>query len=324
MLPTEKPEGSIRFASGRASRTLALSLLVTLVLWVAIESLEGQRQKRSAALGGNPAAGTGCAGGTAGHSVCLPIVLRNASHTVAPWWQPEVGTSWQWQLSGSSIDTSHDVDMFDIDMFDNKASTVNTLHAQGRKVICYISAGSWEDWRPDANQFPTAVLGNNYEGWPGEKWLDIRRIDLLAPIMRARLEECKAKGFDGVEPDNMDAYNNDTGFALTYVDQLEYNIWLANEAHALGLSIGLKNDDEQVADLLPYFDWALTEDCFAGNWCDEMAPFVSAGKAVFAAEYTDEMSVTKFRNQVCPLAGTLGFSAILKDRDLDAWRRGCP
>lgn len=240
------------------------------------------------------------------------------------WWLPPVGTSWQWQLTGLPIDSSFDVDMYDIDLFDNEASSVAALHAPGRTVICYVSVGSWEDWRPDAGQFPASVLGNDYEGWPGEKWIDIRQIDLLAPIMRARLDQCQAKGFDGIEPDNMDGYSNDTGFPLTYQDQLDYNLWLAQEAHARGLSIGLKNDGEQVADLLPYFDWALTEDCFAQDWCGEVAPFVAAGKAVFAAEYTDEFSVNQFLNRVCPQAGTLGFSALLKDRDLDARRRACP
>jgi endo-alpha-1,4-polygalactosaminidase (GH114 family) len=195
---------------------------------------------------------------------------------------------------------------------------------QGRKVICYISVGSWEDWRPDADQFPASILGNDYEGWPGEKWLDIRQIDLLAPIMRARFEQCKAKGFDGVEPDNIDGYTNDTGFPLTYQDQLNYNIWLTNEAHARGLSIGLKNDGDQAEDLLSYFDWVMTEDCFADDWCEEVDPFVTAGKAVFAAEYTDQMTTDQFLSEVCPQARAMNFNAILKNRDLDAWRQACP
>jgi hypothetical protein len=194
------------------------------------------------------------------------------------------------------------------------------LHARGRKVVCYISVGSWEEWRPDADQFPPAVIGNDYEGWPGEKWLDIRQIDQLAPIMRARLDACRAKGFDGIEPDNIDGYTNDTGFPLTAQHQLTYNIWLANEAHERGLSIGLKNDPDQVVELLPYFDWALTEDCFDQGWCDQLTPFVNAGKAVFAAEYTDTGMTTA---QFCPQANALNFNGILKHRDLDAWRQAC-
>jgi hypothetical protein len=234
-----------------------------------------------------------------------------------------VGASWQWQLSDLPVEDSFDVDVYDVDGFEVDAGTVAALHAQGRRVVCYLSAGSWEEWRPDAGQFPEAVLGKEYPGWPGERWLDIRRIDLLAPIMGARLDRCRTKGFDSVEPDNIDGYANDTGFALTYADQLRYNRWLAEEAHARGLSIGLKNDEEQVGDLLDLYDWALTEDCFADGWCDEMAPFVDAGVAVFAAEYTDRMTVAEFSGQVCPQAEALGFAAILKRRDLDAWRRGC-
>ncbi len=245
----------------------------------------------------------------------------DASATTDLIWHPPLNTTWQWQLTDLPLDQSFDVDMYDIELFDNDASVVAALHAQGRKVICYISVGSWEDWRPDADRFPQEIIGKDYAGWEGEKWLDIRRIDLLGPIMRNRLDLCKAKGFDGVEPDNIDGYTNDTGFPLTYEDQLAYNIWLANEAHARGLSIGLKNDPEQVTDLLPYFDWALTEDCFVEGWCEQLLPFIDAEKPVFAAEYSDT-GVTL--EDFCPQAAVLNFSAILKDRGLDAYREACP
>jgi hypothetical protein len=115
--------------------------------------------------------------------------------------------------------------------------------------------------------------------------------------MRARLDQCRDKGFDGVEPDNIDGYTNDTGFPLTYADQIEHNKWLAAEAYQRELSIGLKNDPDQVADLLATFDWALTEDCFAEYCCDRLLPFVAAGKAVFSAEYTDTGTTT---DRLCP------------------------
>src|SRR3972149_750836 len=87
-----------------------------------------------------------------------------------------------------------------------------------------------------------------------------------SPIMRERFDLCRDKGFDGIEPDNMDGYTNDTGFPLTYEDQLRYNLWLAQEAHARGLSIGLKNDPDQGTDLVHDFAWALSEDCFVEGW----------------------------------------------------------
>ncbi|MEW5868363.1 MAG: endo alpha-1,4 polygalactosaminidase [Chloroflexota bacterium] len=236
-------------------------------------------------------------------------------------WQPQPGLTWQWQLSDLPLDLSVEAAVYDIDLFENDAGVVQALHDQGRRVICYISMGSWEDWRPDAAQFPPEVLGRDYEGWEGEKWLDVRRIDLLAPILQARLDLCQAKGFDAVEPDNIDGYTNRTGFPLTYQDQITFNTWLAEQAHQRGLAIALKNDGDQVEDLLPLFDFAITEDCFADDWCEQVRAFTRAGKAVLAAEYTDTgVELGDF----CDLAWEWGFSVILKDRDLDAFRQTCP
>jgi endo-alpha-1,4-polygalactosaminidase (GH114 family) len=237
------------------------------------------------------------------------------------WWRPVPGLTWQWQLSEPPVDTSVEADVYDIDLFDNDAAVIEELHAQGRKVICYISVGSWEDWRPDAEQFPPAVLGNDYEGWPGERWLDIRRIDLLAPIMRLRLDLCAAKGFDGVEPDNIEIYDNNTGFPLTYEDQLAYAKWLADEAHARGLAIGLKNAPNMLVDSLSLFDFAITEDAYYYEWAEEMLPFIEAGKPVFAAEYTD-MEVDF--DAACNCGRLHNVSFILKNRILTAFRVSCP
>ena len=192
-------------------------------------------------------------------------------------WHPALNTSWQWQLQGQ-IDQSFNVAMYDVDMFDTPASVVTSLHNAGRIVICYIDAGTWENWRPDASKFPNSVKGKN-NGWPGEKWLDIRQLSILSPIMQARMDLCKAKGFDGVEFDNVDGYTNNTGFPLTYNDQLTYDTWLANEAHTRNLSVALKNNLGQVHDLLPYFDWALDEQCFQYTECGKLLPFIEANKA---------------------------------------------
>ena len=232
-------------------------------------------------------------------------------------WRPALDTSWQWQLNGLPLDRSFDVDMYDIDLFDTDATVVAALHAEGRKVVCYVNAGGWEEWRPDASLFPDAAVGANLDEWEGEKWLDIRRLDVLAPIMEARLDLCKAKGFDGVEPDNVDGYLNDTGFPLTYEDQLRYNIWWADAAHQRGLSIGLKNDMDQIPDLLPHFDWALNEQCFEYDECETLLPFIEAGKAVFNVEY--ELEAESF----CGRATGFGFSSLRKNLELDASRQSC-
>jgi hypothetical protein len=232
-------------------------------------------------------------------------------------WIPAQRGSWQWQLSDLPVDQSIDAEIFDIDLFDNNTSAVASLHARGRKVICYLSAGSWENWRPDAGAFPAAVKGKPLEGWAGESWLDIRQIDVLGPIMEARMDLCKSKGFDAVEVDNIDGYANDSGFRLTFQDQLNYNLFLANAAHARGLSIGLKNDLDQVKALLPYFDWALNEECFQYDECSLLRPFIKAGKAVFNVEYQLKTS------QFCDEANAMNFNSMRKHLDLDAWRAPC-
>ena len=233
----------------------------------------------------------------------MPTIKSPTSAT--NWWHPKPGLSWQWQLTGK-FDFDIQADVYDIDLHVDK-SAVDYFHAQGARVICYISVGSWEDWRPDADRFPAQVIGRDYEGWTGEKWLDIRQIDQLAPIMLARLDMCAAKGFDGVEPDNMEIYTNETGFPITYDDQLRYALWLAEEAHARGLAIGQKNAPDQTGDLVTVYDFAITEDAFAEDWAAQLLPYIRADKPVFAAEYTQDDDLFVARLLVSPKFDPLGF-----------------
>ncbi|MBN1774820.1 MAG: endo alpha-1,4 polygalactosaminidase [Deltaproteobacteria bacterium] len=232
-------------------------------------------------------------------------------------WRPAPGTSWQWQLTGT-IDASLDVEMYDIDLFEAPQATIDGLRARGVAVICYFSAGSREEWRDDADDFPPAAVGEPLDGWPGESWIDVRSTDVRR-IMRARLDLAVAKRCDGVEPDNVDAYANDSGFPLTAAHQLDYNRFLAAEAHARGLSVGLKNDLEQVDELLADFDWALDEECFEWDECELLEPFIGAGKAVFQVEY----GAAALADSVCPRANALDFDTLIKNLDLDAWRVPC-
>lgn len=241
--------------------------------------------------------------------------------SAGPLWLPSPGLTWQWQLAGLPVDLDVEAQVFDLDLFETPVQVIESLHARGARVICYLSAGSWEDWRPDASDFPPEVIGRAYAGWPGERWLDVRQVERLAPILQARLELCRDKGFDAVEPDNIDGYDNRTGFPITADDQLAFNRWLAEQSHELGLSIGLKNDPDQAPELVANFDWALTEDCFDQGWCSEMQPFLDAGKAVLVAEYTD--TGVDFE-AACQALAPAGYSLILKDRELTAWRRICP
>ena len=230
-------------------------------------------------------------------------------------WKPKPGTTWQWQLEGN-INTSLNVKMYDIDLFDNSASVIAKLKSQGRKVVCYFSAGSYESWRPDAKAIPTNALGSKMDGWD-ERWLDIRSAGVRA-VMSKRLDLAKSKGCDGVEPDNVDGYANSNGLGLTASHQLSYNKFLAAEAHKRGLSVGLKNDLDQVKQLEPYFDWALNEECMSYSECGVLNAFIKAGKAVFHVEYKPAS-----KSSVCPKAKQYKFDTLIKKLSLDAWRDAC-
>ncbi|MFQ5589707.1 MAG: endo alpha-1,4 polygalactosaminidase [Phycisphaerae bacterium] len=243
------------------------------------------------------------------------------------WYRPAVSTSWQWQLQpgdSGEIDRSHTVDVYDIDLFDVPASVISELQAAGRRVICYFSAGSFEGFRDDSGEFLPEELGRQLDDFRDERWLDIRSANVHA-IMLNRLDLAVRKGCDGVEPDNVDGFVNDTGFALTPDDQLAFNRFLANSAHQRGLAVALKNDLEQIDDLLDYFDLALNEQCHEFDECDALAPFVEAGKPVFNAEYAHRfVNNGDEREAMCADSRTRGFRTLILPIDLDAsFRLSC-
>ncbi|WP_194850625.1 endo alpha-1,4 polygalactosaminidase [Nonlabens antarcticus] len=229
---------------------------------------------------------------------------------------PRPGATFEWRLDDLPDDFQTGVDIIDIDAFAATPQLVANLQAQGTKVIAYLSVGSFENFREDAGSFPSSVKGNKYEGFPDEKWIDVRKIDIVGPIMEARLDMIKAKGFDGIEPDNINGYQNNSGFDLTKKDAITFSRWLIREAHERGLSIGQKNAEELIPTLVNEFDWFLAEDAFVDEFYTQLTPYIDANKAVFLVEYTDRMRRTDFNNQVCPEARRLQYSSVLKDRDL--------
>lgn len=241
----------------------------------------------------------------------------------AGWWRPSPGLDWQMQLNGP-LDLSVGRGVFFLDLFDATDADLEALRDRGTRVVCYFSAGSWEDWREDADWFPTAAIGDPLDDWPGESWLDVRSPD-LRPIMSARLDLAVERGCDGVDPDNVDGYANDSGFPLTGDDQLGYIRWLADAAHDRGLAIGLKNDLGQVPELVDEVDWQVDEQCVEYEECDALRPFTAAGKPVFGLEYprSDRQTIDDRAAEVCPVANRLEFDTLVKPLDLTAARLVC-
>jgi hypothetical protein len=272
---------------------------------------------------------------TVSHALPSPVACDT---TKGNCWHPAVGERWQYQLQGVAAYSSTGginvnisavpytggaavkPKVFDFDLYTDQAisgnnttlntAAVNAVHAAGGHAICYVSAGTWENWRVDASQFPASVQGSK-NGWPGERWLDIRNTGVLLPIMDARAAKCAQAGFDGIEWDNVDGYSNRTGFPLTANDQLNYDESLANIAHKYGMTVALKNDVEQVPTLAAFFDYAVNEQCEQYRECGNYTTsFIANGKATFQVEY--KLSTSKF----CPAANSANRNAILKDFDL--------
>jgi hypothetical protein len=232
-------------------------------------------------------------------------------------WFPPIGATWQWQLSGT-IDLSVKAAVYDLDVDDTSAATVAALHKAGRHVICYVDVGTWESYRSDAKTFPAKLLGKVVDGWPDERWLDIRAVNALLPIMEKRLDTCAAKGFDAVEPDWLDACDQATGFPITRAQSIAFDRAIAAAAHARGLGIGQKNAPGLVGALHTSFDFAVVEQCFQYGECSAYQPYLDAGRAVADAEY--ELPTSAF----CARAAAMRVSAIRKHLELDAWRQTCP
>jgi hypothetical protein len=244
--------------------------------------------------------------------------------TTGSWKKLTPGTTWQWQISGTLNKTILDgvnntKKMFDIDMENASAADVSALKAKGIVVVCYLETGSWENYRSDAGSFPASILGKTMNGYPDEKYLDIRSQTTKDLIVK-RLDVAKSKGCDGIEPDIDDAYfegSGATGFPITYQDQVSYDTYMANAAHARGMSMGLKNgaDAQFVKDMLPAIDWVLNEQCNQYTECDVYAPVIAAGKAVFQVEYS--VQPTSF----CSKDNAANFDGLKKTTPLDATPR---
>lgn len=253
-------------------------------------------------------------------ALLVPFVQAIPDAGAAPAFPGPDGLRWDIQLSETDLAALPPVDVVEIDGAEATAVDVQALHERGIAAICYINAGAWEDWRSDADAYPATIIGEAYPGWEGERFVDVRQLNVLGPILGARLDDCAAKGFQAVDPDNVDTYLTETGFPLTERDQVAFNRWLAEAAHARGLAIGQKNVPELAADLVDVFDFAVTEDCLVDGWCDQMAPYTGAGKPVLMIEYTDRDLSTA---DLCDLAAGSFGAVVVKHRNLDAWSAHC-
>ncbi len=223
---------------------------------------------------------------------------NTASNPVKPWttsqyngvdrFIPHQLSGWHLQLSGR-VDlraASSKRDVIDVDLYDTTVAEVAAIHEQGSYAIAYLNGGAWQPDKPDSDLYPDSVIGKKpMDGWPQERWLDIRQISILRPLIKNKLLLAKSKGFDAVDPDNMDGFSNTREFGLTRSHQIAFNKMVAHEAKMLGLAVFLKNTNDLVRDLVLDFDGAVVEEAFRYNEATSYQPFRDNRKPVFEVEY---------------------------------------
>jgi len=203
-----------------------------------------------------------------------------------------------WGFNNGGKDTNTGMKVVDVDI-DEQKDLIKGLVDDGHIVLCYFSSGTLEPWRDDCQANKTswqqAAVGKMTD-WD-EEWLDIRKLDLLQSLMIPRFQRAKSQGCHGVEPDNIDCYDNDdcwskmTNPTVSSGDkvkdaQVAYNNWQAQYAHSLGLAIAMKNAVGLVDTIGSMYDCAVNEQCQTYDECDGYSAFTNNNKAVFQVEYT--------------------------------------
>jgi hypothetical protein len=214
---------------------------------------------------------------------------------------PAADVTWQAKLTGA-VDIAEDAQLFYLDAALQEPADLQTLHAEGRHYLCYLSAGSLENFRDDAQEFPEQVIGKPLANFPDERWLDVRA-PVVRELMAERIEALARAGCDGVPPSSLAVHVADSGFELGVEDALDYARWFAERIHAAGMSAGLTGPAELTTVLWPTFDFGLAISCLEGTECTEFAVFEQAGRPVLHVELGDEDSAP----QICKDAETLGF-----------------
>jgi hypothetical protein len=195
--------------------------------------------------------------------------------------------------------------------------------APGRYNICYVNAFQTQPeqhrfWFRHHRRLLLRVNGRFVEdpGWPGEYVLDTSTASQrhgIARIVGRWMAGCARKGFDAVEPDNLDSWTRGgVHGALTRTDDVAEARLLIARAHADGLAIAQKNTVQLSRQGRRIgFDFAIAEECSRYHEC---AGYLHAyGRHVIEIEYTDN-PIAAYR-RACRLRGGR-ISIILRDRDV--------
>ena len=189
----------------------------------------------------------------------------------------------------------------------------------GKYNICYING--FQTQPGESSGWPAALLLHGPDGqrvedpnWPDEYLLDTRTQAArngIMNVLRPWLQDCARKGFQAVEPDNLDSWARSDGM-LTPQDNAALAVDLVRAAHGLGLAVAQKNAVElaAVGKSRIGFDFAIAEECHAQGECQGYVD-TYAGR-VFEIEYPDDGGSANFQAACSALGDRI--SIIYRDR----------
>jgi len=214
-------------------------------------------------------------------------------------WQPTQSQSFNILIGESSPSVSGEKSQIvDIDLV-SKAAYIEKYHSAGKKVVCYLSGGTAEDWRPDYSEYKKlkGLVHQKYsDRYNNEYWVDYRSSE-IRHLIEKRIQRAKNQNCDGIDVDNVDAYQirgikdkegakkNGWSSPVTKEENIEFLKWLGSTAHKYGLAIGLKNCHDIIDRVSDYFDFAINENCGTAGDCHYYKNFLKSGKPVFAITY---------------------------------------
>ncbi|MGW2326316.1 endo alpha-1,4 polygalactosaminidase [Streptomyces sp. NPDC001700] len=196
---------------------------------------------------------------------------------------PPKGADWDYQIGGA-YEPPQGVEIVARDRADTPAPGVYN--------VCYVNAFQTQP----GEKWPSRLLLHDAKGevvedpdWDGESVLDITtaaKREEAAKRVGAWFEECADKGYDAVEPDNLDTFTRWPDL-LTADQATAYVSLLSRRAHELGLAIAQKN----TGPLAPRrartgLDFAVVEECGRYDECE-----------AFAKPYRDRVVVVEYEDK---------------------------
>ncbi len=281
-----------------------------------------------------------------------PPTTTTTTQPSGSWWvAPPGNLPWQWYLDGpldlsdpAAMGTNDELPdgsaapdpvVYDIDAIENPASTVAAIHAMGDHAVCYIEVGTAGDYYPAAEegiattyfqqlQAAGDLSSNELPGY-SEYFIDINQASAVSIIESMIKQQCADKGFDAVETDLDETYDDNEGttpWTITESDEQTYLTTLADYMHSLGLGWIAKNLDDTgdgfAAVMEPLASGIITEQCNYYSTCGQLTSY-EGKKAVFNAEYTPETTAG-----FCTYDDANDINGALFDVDLDGPRSPCP